>query len=195
MTDLNICVLGDGLAKGVGAPGGKDWADRLIDQVRAEHGPVTFYNLGVPGQSSADVVRRLGELDPRLPVGDDNRLILAFGLVDAIGTATTEPLPAKTSLTHLREILAKVHSRYKLLMVGPPPVYDPGLNARVKRVNQIFREFCQKARVPYIDLHTPLMDDVQYRRELVHGDRIHPGERGHAKIFDLVGNDRSWWFG
>ncbi len=195
MTDLNICVMGDGLVKGVGDPTGRGWAGLLAEEVMKGHGPVNYYNLGVPGQSSADVFQRLGELVPRLPLGDDNRLILSFGLIDALGTATAEPLSAKESLTHLREILAKVHSHYKLLMVGPPPVYDPAMNARVKRINLVFKEFCLKARVPYIDIYSPLMDDVQYRRDLVQGDRVHPSGRGHAKIFDLISNDRSWWFG
>lgn len=196
MTDLNLCVLGDGLAKGVGDPRGKSWADYLAGQVTERHGPVTYYNLGIPGQSSADVAARVGELEPRLPLGSDNRLVLAFGLVDVLGHGERPPLPAKESASQLARLVAVAgQSHYKLLMVGPPAVFDPVHNGRLKRLNGLFHDLCLKARGPYIDVFTSLVDDVQYRRELAKGDRMHPGTLGHIKLFDLVSNDRSWWFG
>jgi lysophospholipase L1-like esterase len=195
LTDLNICVLGDGIAKGVGDPQHRGWAGLLIDSVIAGHGPLNYYNLGIVGQNSEAVLRRQGELEPRMPVGADNRLILAFGLMDAVGVGGEDPLPAKTSWHNLAILLKEVHGHYKPLLVGPPAVYDPAQNARLKRINGGFRELCARARVPYVDLYTSLADDVQYRRELIQGDRLHPGSFGHRKIFDLVSNDRSWWFG
>jgi lysophospholipase L1-like esterase len=195
LTDLNICVLGDGIAMGIGDPEKQGWAGLLIDSVRAGHGPLNYYNLGIVGQNSESVFGRLNELEPRMPVGADNRLILAFGLMDAVGVGVREPLPAKTSWQNLTSLLKEVHGHYKPLLVGPPAVYDPTQNARLKRINGGFRELCTRARVPYVDLFTSLIDDVQYRRELIQGDRLHPGSFGHRKIFDLVSNDRSWWFG
>lgn len=195
LTDLNICVLGDGIASGEGDPEHRGWAGQLVDSVRAGHGPLNYYNLGIVGQNSEAVLGRLGELEPRMPLGADNRLILAFGLMDAVGVRDEDPLPAKTSWQNLTTLLKEVHGHYKPLLVGPPAVYDPAQNARLKRINGGFRELCSRARVPYIDLFTSLQDDIQYRRELNQGDRLHPGLFGHRKIFDLVSNDRSWWFG
>lgn len=195
MTDLNLCVLGDGLAKGYGDPKRKGWAGYLADQVAEGHGPLTYYNLGIPGESSAGVLKRVGELDPRLTLGADNRLLLAFGLVDVIGYRDTQPLALKESLANLQALLLKTQGRYKMLMVGPPAVFDPVQNGRVKRLNSAFHDLSLKVRVPYIDLFSSLVEDVQYRRELSQGDRIHPGEKGHVKIFELLSNDRSWWFG
>ncbi len=195
LTSLNLCVFGDGIASGEGDPEHQGWAGLLVDSVREAHGPLNYYNLGIVGQTSAAVLGRMGELEPRMPVGADNRLILAFGLMDAVGASREGPLPAKTTWQNLATLLKAVHGHYKPLLVGPPPVYDPAQNVRLKRVNTGFRELCTRSRVPYIDLFTSLVDDVQYRRELNPGDRIHPGPIGHRKIFDLVSNDRSWWFG
>lgn len=195
MTDLNVCILGDGIAKGIGATPGESWVDQLLRQVVADHGPLLAYNLGIPGETSADVAERLPELKPRLPSGVDNRLLLCFGLTDAIGKGEAAPLSARESMQHLVTIIKAVQSHYKVLMVGPPAVYDPGQNARLKRLNQVFHEICLKARVPYIDVFTNLVEDVQYRRELLQGDRLHPAEKGHHKLFELVSNDRAWWFG
>jgi lysophospholipase L1-like esterase len=195
LTDLNICVLGDGIAMGIGDPQNQGWPGLLMDSVRVGHGPLNYYNLGIVGQNSEAVLGRLNELEPRMPLGADNRLILAFGLMDAVGIGDEEPLPAKTSWQNLTSALKDVHGHYKPLLVGPPAVYDPGQNGRLKRINGGFRELCTRARVPYVDLFTSLIDDVQYRRELIQGDRLHPGSYGHRKIFDLVSNDRSWWFG
>ncbi|MHA7880061.1 MAG: GDSL-type esterase/lipase family protein [Saccharospirillum sp.] len=195
MTDLNVCILGDAQAKGTGANPGESWVDQLLRQVVSDHGPLLAYNLGVPGETSLDVARRLPELTPRLPQGADNRLILCFGLTDATGKGDASPLPARESMQHLITIIKAVQGRYKVLMVGPPAVYDPAQNARLKRLNQVFHDVCQKARLPYVDVFTNLIDDVQYRRELMQGDRLHPGEKGHHKLFELVSNDRAWWFG
>ncbi|WP_169579606.1 GDSL-type esterase/lipase family protein [Saccharospirillum impatiens] len=195
LTDLNICVLGDGIASGEGDTQNRGWAGQLVDSVRADHGPLNYYNLGIVGQNSEAVLQRLGELEPRMPLGADNRLILAFGLMDAVGVRGEEPLPAKTSWHNLATLLKEVHGHYKPLLIGPPAVYDPAQNGRIKRINGGYRELCTRARIPYVDLFTSLQDDVQYRRELNQGDRLHPGSFGHRKIFDLVSNDRSWWFG
>jgi hypothetical protein len=58
----------------------------------------------------------------------------------------------------------------------------------------MYKELCQKARVPFIDLYSSLIEDVQYKRELAHTGRVFPGKEGHRIIADLIWNDRAWWF-
>lgn len=194
MTDINICMLGDGLVKGIGDGELLGWAGRLIRESNKEHGPLTYYNLGVPDQTSQEVSQRLSELKPRMKSGEDNRLILSFGLADTEIEENKTRLTSQQSLDGLKTILMATRPHYKMIMVGPPPVYETQRNARIKRLNNMFREVAAKARLPYVDIFTVLIDDIQYKRGLARGDKVHPTDEGYEKIFDLIWNDRVWWF-
>lgn len=193
-SDLNICVLGDGFVKGVGDRELRGWAGRLMMETVREHGMINYYNLGIPDQSSVDIARRIGELTPRLPVGADNRLILSFGVEDTLLENGKPRQSNQESVAALKHILIKARPHHKMLMVGPAPVYDPQQNNRIKRLNALFHDLCIKARVPYISLIPALTDDVDYRRDLVKSGKKYPSHVGYEKIFDLIQNDRSWWF-
>lgn len=194
MTDINICVLGDGFVKGVGDEAGSGWVGRVHEVANKEHGPITFYNLGIDGNTSTEVLARVNELAPRMPVGADNRLILAFGVEDTALVDNKTRLSSQESVDSLKQLLIQTRSHYKMVMIGLHPVYDPQRNSRVRRLNGAYRELCTRARVPFIEIFTALADDVQYKRELAKGDKVHPGTQGYQKTFDLIVNDRVWWF-
>lgn len=193
-SELNICVLGDGFVKGVGDSEMRGWAGRLMLQTSKSLGPVNYFNLGVPGQSTAAVAERINELAPRLPLAADNRLILSFGVEDTALKDGKPVLSNQESLAALKQILIQTRPHYKMLMVGPPPVYEPQRNSRIKRLNALFHDLSIRARVPYINLVPALVDDVDYRRDLARHGKIYPSAFGYSKIHDLILNDRSWWF-
>jgi len=194
MIDLNICVLGDGFVKGLGESEQMGWAGRLVRAAQKEHGPINFYNLGIPGETCPSVAQRVRELVPRLPKGADNRLIVCCGLMDTFQAEGQPGVTNLESIEALQTLLLKTRSHFKMLVIGLPPVYEPQRNNRIKRLNGLLRELCVKIRVPFIDLFSSLNVDVQYKRELVQGDRVHPGSPGYEKVFELIRNDRSWWF-
>lgn len=191
---IHICVLGDGFAYGLNDPYSDGWASRLLRQTVDGLGAIHAFHLGVPGENSQQVAARLRELVPRRVKGEDNRLILSFGLQDTAEQDGKPVLSNQESTEALKQLIVKTRQHFKLLMVGMPPVYDPQRNARVKRLNGIQHELCQKAHVPFINLYSALADDVQYKRSLLSTDRVHPDRQGHQKIADLIWNDRSWWF-
>jgi lysophospholipase L1-like esterase len=193
-TELNICLLGDGFVKGIGDPNMRGWAGQLVLQTANELGPLTFYNLGIPGDTSEMVAGRLRELVPRLPKGNDNRLIICFGLSDTEQVDGKVRVSNQESVEALKQLILKTRSHCKLLMIGLPPVYDPQRNNRIRRLNSLYRELCQKAHVPFVDIYPALSEDVQYKRDLAKSDKVYPSELGYQKIFDLIWNDRSWWF-
>ena len=194
MTDINICVLGDGFVKGIGDSEMLGWADLLVRNSNKLHGPISYYNLGIPGQTSEQIATRVKELVPRIVKGEDNRLILCFGIEDTDVLDGKPRLSNQESIDALRKIILQTKNHCKLLMVGITPVYDPQRNNRIRRLNSLQKELCVKARVPFVDLFTSLSEDVQYKRELAKGDKYYPGEFGNQKIYDLVWNDRAWWF-
>jgi lysophospholipase L1-like esterase len=193
-TEINICVLGDGFVKGVGDIKNQGWAGRLITDVTAGHGLVNYYNLGIPGENSLEVSMRVKELVPRMTKGADNRLILAFGVEDTAQVDGKSILSNQESIEALTQLISKTRRHFKILVIGLAPVHDPQRNNRIRRLNGFFREYCSKARVPYIDLYPSLSDNVEYKRTLTKGDKVHPQDKGYEKIYDLISNDRSWWF-
>ncbi len=194
MTEINISVLGDSFVTGMGDPNMEGWFGPLKSATIKQLGPINFFNLGIPNQTSLEVCSRVRELVPRFPKGQDNRLILAFGLHD---TETIDGKPAvanQESTEALKQLIIKTKPHFKLLMIGLPPVYEPQRNLRIKRLNGIYRDLCQKAHVPFVDIYPALAEDVQFKRELAKGDKVFPSISGYMKIFDLISNDRSWWF-
>ncbi|MDX1475937.1 MAG: GDSL-type esterase/lipase family protein [Reinekea sp.] len=194
MTELNFCVLGDGFASGVGDPSMQGWSNRLMMATVKELGMVRYYNLGVEGETSPMVAARVNELAPRFPKGQDNRLILAFGLHDTELADGKPRVANQESLEALKQLILKTRPHFKMIMIGIPPIYEPQQNNRIKRLNGLYRELCQKARVPYIDIFSSLAEDVQYKRELAKGDKVFPADIGYQKVFELIWNDRAWWF-
>lgn len=194
-TEINICALGDGFVKGVGDSKNLGWTGRLIADVTQEHGLVNYYNLGIPKETSLDVAKRVKELVPRMKRGADNRLILSFGVEDTLQVDHKSIVSNQDSVKALEHLIAQTRRHVKLIMVGLPPVYDPQRNTKVRRLNGLYRDLCSKNHVAFIDLFHALTDNVEYKRDLATGDKVHPHDVGYDKIFDLVSNDRSWWFG
>ncbi|MGK8554371.1 GDSL-type esterase/lipase family protein [Nocardia gipuzkoensis] len=83
--DLWVCFVGDSFVAGVGDERCLGWAGRLGAAAHAEGVPLTAYNLGVRRQTSAEILDRwLIECSPRLPEGVDARVVLSFGVNDAM---------------------------------------------------------------------------------------------------------------
>lgn len=193
MTELNVCVLGDELVKGVPGYANDCWAATLVRQASEEHGEMNYYNLGIPGETSVQIGQRIRELVPRMAKGQDNRLILNLGMNDTEQNAERQ-VSANESVDALKTLIVKTKNHMKICVVGLTPVYEPQRNLKVKRLNGMFKELCLKARVPYIDLFGSLVEDVQYKRDLARSGRVFPGKEGHRIIADLIWNDRAWWF-
>ncbi len=194
MTELNICVLGDDLVKGLPEFSNQCWAALLVEQASVEHGDINFYNLGIPGETSVQISQRMRELVPRMLKGQDNRLIISLGMNDVAEDEGKPVVSVAESIEALKNLIVKTKNHMKIVVLGLTPVYEPKRNMKVKRLNSQFRDLCHKARVPFIDLHASLSEDVQFKRELARGDRVFPGKEGHRKIADLIWNDRAWWF-
>lgn len=191
---LTLCVLGDGFVKGVGDGEVIGWSGRLVKASALEHGPITYYNLGVPNETTVEVARRVKELVPRMVKGADNRLILSFGVADTELVDDKPRLSSQESVEALTQLISQTRRHFKLIQVGLPPVYEPQRNNRVRRLNGLFRDLCSKAHVPFIDIYPALNEHTQYKRELAMGDKVHPSTEGYDKIADLILNDRQWWF-
>src|SRR5262245_46811519 len=78
---MRICFIGDSLVAGTGDPEYLGWAGRISAAARRRGHDVTCYNLGIRGNTSAQILARWrSEAEARFVEGQDCRLIFSFGV-------------------------------------------------------------------------------------------------------------------
>ena len=194
MHDIRICFVGDSFVNGTGDESALGWAGRLCRDAHAQGVPVTGYNLGVRRETSRDIRRRLvAECTPRLPAECDGRIVLSCGVNDTTWENGATRVPFGESVAALDDMLAFA-TRYRCLVVGPPPVEDDSHNRRIEPLSVAFSHLVRERDVPFVDLFDPLVDDPAYRRAVRQGDGAHPHGAGYARMAAVVASSSGWWF-
>lgn len=191
--DIRICFVGDSFVNGTGDETALGWAGRLC--AAANRGsPLTYYNLGVRRDTSKDILLRWEqECAIRLPGSCDGRVVVSCGVNDTVVEGGQLRVRPEASRANLRAILRGAQ-KYKVLMVGPPPIGEQEQDARIRAVSTAFSREAEALGVPYIDLFTPLSSDDAYKQEVSGNDGAHPRGRGYAKIATIIGSSPFWWF-
>ena len=149
---------------------------------------ITAYNLGIRGDSSADIASRWREeAVRRLPAGVDGRLVFSFGVNDCV-----QGLPLADSLHRSAESLSQARAGWPVLMIGPPPIDDDIANAAIAVLSAALDRLCRDLGIAYLPLFAPLSADESWRREIAAGDGAHPGTAGYQRIANLVQAWPSW---
>lgn len=192
--DIRICFVGDSFVNGTNDETALGWAGRVIAAAHAAGHPVTGYNLGIRRDTSQDVRRRWqSECSPRLPDGCDGRIVFSFGVNDTVLENGAPRVPLAATGANARAILRGA-SRYKLLMLGPPPVDEAAQNERIMQVSKTLAQEARVLGVPFIDLFSPLARDAAYIGEISASDGSHPGSVGYARMAGIVLASPAWWF-
>jgi lysophospholipase L1-like esterase len=122
--DIRICIVGDSFGNGTGDETYLGWAGRLCVDGHAGGLPITFYNLGIRGNTSTDILDRWdSECSRRLSETCDGRIVLSCGVNDTVMENGQVRVSPEHSRANVAEILRDA-MKYKVLMVGPPPVSD-----------------------------------------------------------------------
>ncbi len=183
--EIRVCVVGDDLVAGVGDPRALGWVGRVGARTPRTEAAVSMFPLGVPGETTADLLsrwrdecaRRFEGLD-----GEDCRLVIGLGREDV-----HQLISLPRSRLNLATILDECAGRpLQALVVGPPPGPDERLNARIGELSGAFADVCQRRRVTYIDTYTPLIAHEDWLTDLAAGDGRHPGQAGYGLIAWLV---------
>ena len=192
--DIRICFIGDSLVNGTGDEAALGWAGRLCVMANASDIPVTYYNLGIRRNTSKDILLRWeSECTLRLPDFCDGRIVLSCGVNDTAIENEKVRVNSAESCANVRAILRGAR-RYKVLMVGPPPVIDDEQNERIESLSLAFARETQALGVPYIDLFSALCSDDAYKREVERNDGAHPRNEGYSKMARIIESSPSWWF-
>jgi lysophospholipase L1-like esterase len=193
---MRICFLGDSFVNGTGDDDGLGWVGRLVSGARRGGRDVTGYNLGIRGNTSADVAARWkGEARLRLPPECDGRLVFSFGANDCApnGGDDGPRVGRADSLTHAEAILDTAHRWLPTLMIGPGIIasHDEA-NARICALSAEYAALCERIGVPYLEVCRLMLASPTWSREALAGDGAHPNRGGYALVADAVSNWRPW---
>jgi len=182
--DVGLVFVGASLVAGVGDPKGQGWVSRVVGRTHSADLEVTAYNLGVRGDTTADVLARWKtECAPRWAGRAEKRLVISVGGNDAASGVTL----ARHRL-NLANILDDAASAgIGTFVVSPPPADDEEFNAKLDVLVEAQADVCARRGVPFVDCFRPLLGHEQWQSDLA-ASRVphHPGQAGYGLIAWLV---------
>jgi lysophospholipase L1-like esterase len=194
MTDLRVCFLGDSLTFGQGDESGRGWPGRVVLNARAAGVNLTGYNLGVRGDTGAQIaMRAVAEVKARFRSGDRKAVTIFFGAND-IG----QDLPLSDSAEALRTLLTWADAHHLTVFVLSPPLYaDPLSDALAASMTAAFARLCAERGVAYLNLRDAGVDWALWWAQAGAGDGIHPGGDAYASLAKVFSEWSAWqaWVG
>jgi lysophospholipase L1-like esterase len=195
MTDIRICFIGDSFVNGTGDPQCLGWTGRVCATAIRRGYPLTYYNLGIRRETSADIAARWQEeCRRRLPPTIDGRVVVSFGANDTTMEQGRQRLSRDTTLHYLRTIVHDAQRHYPVLLVGPPPVAEAAHNARITALCHAMAAVAQELGTPYLPVCEPLLQGQTWVQEAAQYDGAHPRQEGYTALAALVQAWPAWWF-
>jgi acyl-CoA thioesterase-1 len=196
MATLRISFIGDSLVAGTGDPEFLGWAGRVCKSARARGHDVTGYNLGIRGNTSADILWRWRrEAEARSVAGQDCRLVFSFGVNDTKDVDGRRIVEPDKALAQARAILTGAEAWQPVLMIGPPPIADEMRSARIGELSGRLSHLCAEIGVPYLDTFGNFFTSAAWLEAIRAGDGVHPLANGYdawAQLVESWGPWRTW---
>ena len=188
---MNILIFGDSITWGAYDPEQGGWATRLRNHFEEKDNDIDVYNLGISGDTTADLLERIEvEAKSREP----NLIIFAIGINDAQFIHSTNGL--RVSLDEFQQNLAKllaIAKKFtdKVVFVGLTRVDESKTtpipwntdksytNENIKRLDNAIEKFCEDNKLKFISMESVVGND-----DLIDG--LHPNTKGHVKIFERM---------
>ncbi|MEC4991572.1 MAG: GDSL-type esterase/lipase family protein [Oscillatoria sp. PMC 1068.18] len=191
---MYLAFIGDSFVNGTGDNACLGWTGRICANARNLGYNLTYYNLGVRGETSLDIkLRWYKEVSYRLPKPADSRVIFSFGANDTTNIEGKTRVDFEDSQRNLTSILKIAKQEFPVLMVGIPPIADDTeQNQRIARLSKKFAEICLQLNVPYLDVFTPLQTSQIWLSEAAGNDGAHPRDGGYTELANLVQNWSAW---
>ncbi len=186
---MRLIAFGDSLVAGAGDPDHLGWVGRALTGRRA----ITLYNLGVRRETSADIAARWrAEATPRMTSEEPMRIVFSFGANDSHLVDRAPRVAQAETLKNAQAMLTGAAGLCPVLLVGPPPMADRGVSARLEGLNENLKLLAARLKVPFIDVFQPLDADGLWRAEAIAWDGAHPGAGGYQRMADLVSAHPAW---
>jgi len=197
MTINRVCFVGDSFVNGTGDPECLGWTGRICASIRQQGYDLTYYNLGIRRETSADIATRwLPEVSRRLPEKCDGGLVFSFGVNDTNIEQGQCRVFFDNSVKNANQILTVAKRLFPVLMVSPPPIDDREQNIRIADLSQQFAGVCRQLCIPYLDVFSSLQASRVWMDEVAAYDGAHPSSSGYSELAELVQSWQPWqsWF-
>jgi lysophospholipase L1-like esterase len=203
---MRVLVFGASITQGFWDTEG-GWVGRLrryydtqsVKDIKREDDYPDIFNLGVSGDTSQDLLKRMeSEIKARMWGDEKPAIIFSIGTNNAAVEGGGKELSTPDDYFHdLKKILATaLDYTDKIMFVGLPscdeklttPVSWVDIhytNKRMFEFEQVMRGFCEGQQIP----HVPTFETFQEKLKTGHGlfaDGLHPNNEGHELIFQLV---------
>lgn len=201
-----IHAFGDSITYGQWDLTNGGWATQLrllVDEKRKDNSNYygLVYNLGIPGETTDGLVKRfMSEFEQRerKAKAEENIFIFAYGANDAclVPSKNEFLVPTSRFFLNLETVIieAKRHSS-KILLLNITPVIDKltvspegkdksRLNQYITPYNEDIRRLAENYHLETLDINDAFMKIGH--EGLFCSDGLHPNEKGHELIFNMV---------
>lgn len=198
--NTQIFCFGDSVTQGFWDERG-GWADRLRQAelakgLRRQSSYASVFNLGISGENSRGVVRRLvNEIEARRWPNNQVIIIVAIGLNDSCIDHGEEQVPLAEYRQNLQQImrLARDYTS-RILLVESTPVDEVRTqpvawgdyhysNQRVQQYNHVMHEVAQAGGVSVVPVYRAFTEVGV--ADLLH-DGLHPNSAGHELLHQII---------
>lgn len=157
------------------------------------------YNLGIPGDSSQDLLDRF-DMEAKARIGDneENLFIVSVGVNDCMLNNETglNNISIENYTENLQKII-KLAEQYsgKVIFMGFFPVDENKVdpipwklefsykNEFIQKYNQAMKSVAEKNKIYFIDIYDKIMK-MDYKNLLEDG--VHPNSEGHKIMFEII---------
>ncbi len=194
MTDIRICFFGDSYVNGTGDAAALGWVGRAIAKANKSHF-ITYYNLGIRGNTSKDIANRWKqEATVRLVDCDKKYVVFAFGTNDTNIIDTKLRVSLEETLKHTEDFIKGASIYDGIVIIGPPPLIEKHHDQRNKALDKKLQERCKAHSVPYISLYNILLGNSEWLTMIGNNDQYHPGGDGYELLAMSIISSPQWLF-
>jgi lysophospholipase L1-like esterase len=188
--DIRVCFLGDSFTEGTGDDQTLGWVGRVVAGERGRGHDLTGYNLGVRGQTGAEIAARTAaEAGVRLNGrGNWRAVVICFGANDIfLGR------PAAQSAQALDGMLRwSAGQGFAAFVVAAPPMTEAALDPQRAALQDVLAQVCRDRAAPFLALPRAVGDWSAWHAEARAGDGVHPGAEGYRRVADAFCAWTAW---